>query len=109
MVGVLTRPDAVTAAATTDVEEEVSTREKTALAAPWHVLVHDDPITLMSYVTMVLKRIFGYPHPKAYRLMMTVHTRGKAVVWTGEREQAELYLQKLHGAQLLATMEKAPL
>ena len=45
MVGVLTRPDAVTAAATTDVEEEVSTREKTALAAPWHVLVHDDPST----------------------------------------------------------------
>jgi ATP-dependent Clp protease adaptor protein ClpS len=59
----------------------------------------------MSYVVMVFRKLFGYPEPKAYRLMMEVHTKGRAVVWTGAREQAEHYVHKLHACQLLATME----
>jgi ATP-dependent Clp protease adaptor protein ClpS len=59
----------------------------------------------MVYVTMVFRRLFGYPYPKAYGLMMEVHTRGRAIVWTGAREQAEIHVQQLHAAQLLATME----
>jgi ATP-dependent Clp protease adaptor protein ClpS len=91
--------------AATGVEEEVSTKERTSLAPPWQVIVHDDPITLMSYVTMVFQRVFGYPSAKAHRLMMTVHTTGRAVVWSGPKERAELYVQKLHAYQLLATLE----
>jgi ATP-dependent Clp protease adaptor protein ClpS len=83
--------------------EETETR--TRLAPPWNVIVHNDPITLMSYVTMVFQRLFAYDYPKAYRLMMEVHTQGRAVVWTGAREQAEIYVQKLHAYQLLASME----
>ncbi|MGH7162401.1 MAG: ATP-dependent Clp protease adapter ClpS [Planctomycetota bacterium] len=83
----------------------VDTETRTALAPPWNVVVHDDPITLMSYVTMVFRRLFGYPYGEAHRLMMEVHTKGRAIVWTGAREQAELYVHKLHAAQLLATME----
>jgi ATP-dependent Clp protease adaptor protein ClpS len=75
------------------------------LAPPWKVIVHDDPITLMVYVTMALRRIFGYPQEQAQALMMEVHTKGRAIVWTGAMEQAELYVMKLHAAQLLATME----
>jgi ATP-dependent Clp protease adaptor protein ClpS len=37
--------------------------------------------------------------------MMEVHNDGRSIVWTGAREQAEIYLHKLHAAQLLATME----
>ena len=85
--------------------EETETSASTSLAPPWNVIVHDDPITLMVYVTMVLRRIFGYPEEKARELMMEVHTRGRSVVWTGAREQAELYVHKLHAAQLLATTE----
>lgn len=83
--------------------EEVE--EKTKLAPPWNVIVHNDPITLMSYVTMVFQKLFGYPYGKAHALMMEVHTKGRAVVWTGAREQAESYVQKLHAYQLLSTME----
>jgi ATP-dependent Clp protease adaptor protein ClpS len=85
--------------------EQEATEVQTQLAPPWNVIVHNDPITLMVYVTMVLRRLFGYSYPKAHGLMMEVHTRGRAIVWTGAREQAETYVQKLHAAHLLATME----
>jgi len=83
------------------------TETEVRLAPPWNVVVHDDPITLMSYVVMVFRTLFGYPHGKAHALMMEVHTQGRAVVWTGAREQAELYVHKLHAHRLLATMEAA--
>ena len=88
------------------VEEETVAETRTELALPWNVIVHDDPITLMTYVTMTLQRVFGYGRAKAHRLMREVHESGKAVVWTGDKERAELYLTKLHGAQLLATIER---
>ena len=74
---------------------------------PWSVLVLDDPVNLMDYVTMVLKRVFGYDEQRANALMMEVHTRGRSVVWTGAREKAEFYVQQLHSWQLKSTMEKA--
>ncbi|MEM8885855.1 MAG: ATP-dependent Clp protease adapter ClpS [Planctomycetota bacterium] len=88
-----------------DQEIQTGTITETQLAPPWNVLVHNDPVTLMSYVTMVLQRLFGYAYPKAHTLMMQVHNDGRAIVWTGAREQAEIYLHKLHAAQLMATME----
>ena len=80
---------------------------RTALATPWNVIVYNDPINLMSYVTMVLQRVFGYPHAKAKRMMLEVHNQGRSLVWSGEREQAEHYVHQLHGYQLLAKMEKS--
>jgi ATP-dependent Clp protease adaptor protein ClpS len=85
--------------------EQEATETESRLAPPWNVIVHNDPITLMVYVTMVLRRLFGYAFPRAHALMMEVHTRGRAIVWTGARERAEIYVQKLHACQLLATME----
>ena len=87
------------------VVEETDAETKTELAQPWNVIVHDDPITLMVYVSMVFQRVFGYPYARANALMMEVHTKGRAIVWTGAHEAAELYVQKLHSHQLLATME----
>lgn len=81
-------------------------QEQTQLAPPWNVIVHDDPVTLMEYVVMVLRRIFGFSYGEARRRMLEVHTEGRSVVWTGAREQAELYVSRLHAAQLLATMER---
>ena len=82
-------------------------KASTALEARWNVLVFDDPVNLMEYVTKVFQKVFGYPREKADALMMTVHTAGKALVWTGERERAELYVQQLHTFQLQASLEKA--
>jgi len=87
------------------VVEQPDVETRTKLAPPWNVIVHNDPITLMSYVTMVLQKLFGYDYPKAYRLMMEVHTQGRAIVWTGAREEAEIHVQRLHSHQLKATME----
>ena len=83
------------------------TRQDTALDVPWNVLVHDDPVNLMGYVTWVLMKIFGYPENRAAALMMEVHKRGRSIVWSGEREKAEFYAQQLQAHQLKTSLEKA--
>ena len=72
---------------------------------PWQVMVLNDPVNLMSFVTLILRRIFGYSEERAVELMLKVHYEGSAVVWTGEREKAELYVQQLQSHQLYAVME----
>jgi ATP-dependent Clp protease adaptor protein ClpS len=79
----------------------------TALDLPWNVVVHNDPVNLMSYVTRVFMRVFGYPKARAEKHMMEVHEHGRSIVWTGLREPAESYVQQLHAYLLLATLEKA--
>ena len=73
---------------------------------PWIVLVWNDPINLMSYVTFVLQKLFGYPRDKAEALMLQVHHEGRAVVSSGTREKAELDVFRLHEHGLWATMQK---
>jgi len=87
------------------VQEETDTRTLTQLAPPWNVVVHDDPVTLMSYVTKVFMKVFGYPEPKARRLMLEVDSTGRSIVWTGGRERAETYVHTLQGYHLLASLE----
>lgn len=77
------------------------------LDLPWNVVVHNDPINLMSYVTLIFRRVFGFPREQAEHHMMEVHELGRSIVWTGEREKAELYVQQLHLHLLLATLEQA--
>jgi ATP-dependent Clp protease adaptor protein ClpS len=72
---------------------------------PWVVIVWNDPINLMSYVTFVLQKLFGYGREKAEQLMLDVHLKGKAVVANGSREQAELHVFRLHEHGLWATLE----
>lgn len=84
---------------------ETKTRPETSLAPPWNVIVHDDPVTLMTYVTKVFMQVFGYATEKAHKLMMEVHQSGRSVVWTGGREQAEVYVQKLQAHHLLTSLE----
>ena len=72
---------------------------------PWIVLVWNDPINLMSYVTFVLQKLFGYSQEKATKLMLDVHYKGRAVVSSGTREKCELDVFRLHEHGLWATME----
>ena len=90
-------------------EPEIYQEEETATAAdlPWNVVVHNDPITKMNYVTMVFQKLFGFSREKAEIHMLEVHQKGRSIVWSGLRERAELYVQQLHGYQLLATLEKS--
>jgi ATP-dependent Clp protease adaptor protein ClpS len=84
-------------------EEELG--EDTAEDRPWVVIVWNDPVNLMSYVTYVLQKLFGYSLEQATKLMLDVHHEGKAVVASGPREQAEMHVFRLHEHGLWATME----
>ena len=88
---------------------DVETRDEDALDQPWNVVVHNDPVNLMSYVTMVFQRVLGFPRDKAMRHMLEVHHKGRSLVYTGERERAEAIVEQLHGYLLLATLEQAEL
>jgi ATP-dependent Clp protease adaptor protein ClpS len=93
-----------TAAPTEIKQPEVG--ENTDFEFPWKVIVWNDPINLMTYVTFVLQKLFGYSHEKARKLMLDVHYKGKAVVSHGTREKAELDVFRLHEHGLWATMEQ---
>ena len=90
-------------------EPEVLQEEKTedAVDLPWNVVVHNDPITKMNYVTMVFRRVFGYSRERSEQHMLEVHHMGRSILWSGERERAEMFIQELHTFQLLATLERA--
>ena len=81
-------------------------REGTDLDHPWAVLVWNDPINLMSYVSFVFQKLFGYSPDRANSLMLDVHHKGRAVVSSGAREKAEMDVFRLHGYGLWATMQQ---
>ncbi|MEI7859895.1 MAG: ATP-dependent Clp protease adapter ClpS [Acidimicrobiales bacterium] len=81
--------------------------EDLATDKPWLVIVWNDPINLMSYVTFVLQKLFGYSKEKATAMMLDVHHKGRAVVSSGTRERAELDIYRLHEHGLWATMEQS--
>jgi ATP-dependent Clp protease adaptor protein ClpS len=88
-------------------ETAIDTKTEAQVATPWNVVVHNDPVNLMSYVTMVFQKVFGYTRDRATRHMLEVHHLGRSIVWSGSREQAELYVQQLHSYLLQATLEKS--
>ncbi len=73
-------------------------------ARPWVTIVWNDPVNLMSYVTYVFQKLFGYSRAKATALMLDVHHKGRAVVSSGRREQMEADVARLHAAGLWATL-----
>ena len=87
--------------------DEVASDEKMEPDRPWLVIVWNDPINLMSYVTWVLQKLFNYSFAKATKLMLQVHNEGRAVVSSGAREKAELDCFRLHAHGLWATISKS--
>ena len=67
--------------------EQVDERTETVKA--WVTLVWDDPVNLMSYVSYVFQTVLGYDKKRANELMMQVHTEGRAVVSSGDRDKVE--------------------
>ena len=90
-------------------EPDVFQEEKTddAIDVPWNVVVHNDPITKMNYVTMVFRRVFGYSRERSEQHMLEVHHKGRSILWSGTRERAEMFVQELHNYQLVTTLERA--
>ncbi|WP_144717373.1 ATP-dependent Clp protease adapter ClpS [Agrococcus jejuensis] len=90
----------------TDVDLSVDDAALAATDGDWVTIVWDDPVNLMTYVTYVFRSYFGFDEAKAERLMMQVHTKGRAIVSAGGREQQELHVSAMHGYGLLATLER---
>ena len=89
------------------VEQEVtSTDEVVSPDLPWVTIVWNDPVNLMTYVTWVFETYFGYQRPKAEKLMMDVHVKGRAAVAHGDREEMERHVEALQGFGLWATMQQ---
>jgi ATP-dependent Clp protease adaptor protein ClpS len=90
----------------TELDEPV-VDEVTRLAVPWVTIVWNDPVNLMSYVSLVFQKHFGYSKKKAEKLMLEVHQDGRSVVSTGSREEMERDVQAMHEYGLWATLQKA--
>ncbi len=91
----------------TETVTEQETKSGTAADVPWNVVVHNDPVNLMTYVSRIFQTVFGYSRERAEKHMLEVHRLGRSIVWTGVRERAEAYVEQLHGYLLLATIEKS--
>lgn len=103
----VTHPPALSTPMVAPEREEVeSTDTRDDIDALWNVLVWNDPVTLMSYVVFVLRKLFGYDEATATKMMMQVHEEGRAVVSSGPREQAEADVHRLHGHSLQATLSR---
>ena len=89
--------------------EQLDTDTTTSVASeePWRTIVWDDPVNLMTYVSFVFRSYFGYPRPEAEQLMLKVHTEGRAVVATGNREAMERHVEAMHAYGLQATVSRA--
>ena len=74
---------------------------------PWVTIVWNDPVNLMSYVTWVFQKLFGYSREHAEKLMLDVHHKGKAVVSSGPRERMEYDAAQLHAYGLWATVDRS--
>lgn len=89
-----------------EVDPDLVLQEHTQTGQPWKVLVWNDPVNLMSYVTFVFRTYFGFSESIAHKLMLQVHHEGKAVVANGTKEEAERHVAALHGYGLWATYEQ---
>lgn len=83
-----------------------SSDERSERDRPWNVVVWNDPVTLMSYVVFVLRKLFGHDEATATRLMLQVHHEGRAVVASGPREKSEMDVSRLHAHGLQATLQR---
>ena len=68
---------------------EPVTAEFTVEDKPWQTIVWNDPVNLMSYVTYVFQKLFGYSREQATKLMLDVHHKGRAIVSSGSKEKVE--------------------
>lgn len=95
----------MTAPSPVELDEPVAD-DLTVADTPWVTVVWNDPVNLMSYVTYVFQKYFGYEKKKAEKLMLEVHEDGRSAVSNGTREEMERDVQAMHGYGLWATLEK---
>jgi len=91
---------------TPDIEIKQDEQHKTAHEPMYRVIIHNDDITPMDFVIVVLHNIFKLLPNDAVKVMLTAHYRGDAVVQTLPKSEAEKRINKAHFA---AGLEGYPL
>ena len=77
-------------------QERLDRGEGTGLGRPWHVIVLNDDHNTFQGVAFALSGVIpGISYDDGMRLADTIHRTGQAIVWSGLREQAELYWEQL--------------
>jgi ATP-dependent Clp protease adaptor protein ClpS len=74
----------------------------------WRVIVLNDDHNTFDHVARTLARVIpSVTVEQGYRIADQIHNSGQAIVWTGEREPAELYWEQLSSAGLtMAPLER---
>ncbi|MDA7977379.1 MAG: ATP-dependent Clp protease adaptor ClpS [Pirellulales bacterium] len=62
------------------------------------VMVDNDDDHTFPYVIEVFQKVFGYKTEKCVKLALTIHNQGRAVVWSGWKEIAELKVDQIKSA-----------
>ncbi|MCP5525249.1 MAG: ATP-dependent Clp protease adaptor ClpS [Verrucomicrobiales bacterium] len=89
-----------------DVTERPDTDAEASLEPGYLVICWNDPVNLMTYVTHVFMRVFGWPRTKAERHMLEVHEQGRSLLTRDSLERAEFYVHRLQHFGLQATLER---
>ena len=88
------------------IEVRPETKERTQLAPRWRVIIHNDDVTPMDFVVLVLLGVFRLERSRATRVMLEAHEKGVAHVATLALEEAEVRVEKAHG---MARVKRYPL
>lgn len=91
--------------AKTKADPKPKTAPKAKPERRWQVVVGNDPVNTMPYVTACFMRVLQIGRSEAQRLMLEVHREGRSVVWTGARERAEGLVLQLQQWHLRASLE----
>ena len=74
-----------------------NTKSEPKKQPPYAVIVENDDFHTFEYVIEALGKVCGYSRQKAFLLAVEIDARGKALVWSGTRELAELKCDQLRG------------
>jgi ATP-dependent Clp protease adaptor protein ClpS len=79
-------------------KERLDRGEGTGLGRPCNVIVLNDDHNTFQGVAFALSSVLpGVDYEQGLTMADQVHSTGLAVVWSGLREQAELYWEQLEG------------
>jgi ATP-dependent Clp protease adaptor protein ClpS len=73
------------------------TDDETRLLPPYHVILENDDHHTFEFVISVLQKVFRVTEQQATVFAMEAHTKGRAIVWTGAKEVAELRVEQMLG------------
>ena len=90
-------------------KERIDSGTRTGLDAPWNVIVlNDNHNTFQGVAAALSATIPNVSYERGLRITDRIHSSGRAIVWSGHREPAELYWEQLSGFGLtMAPLERS--